>query len=381
MRTERYKDLGSVLCETTEHNSRWDEFLQECPGAHFEQTSAWGRLKALYGWNSRWIWVEKGGRIAAGAMLLTRRMGPIATVGYVIRGPVWRQGDSVSMQTAMEAICKVAGSLRLTYLVVVPPYEAGELIPALQSLSFHVKPESLPPSVDTATLVIDLRQDLDAILAGMSMTKRQNIRRGIRRGVRVRTGENEDVETFRRLMWQLAARRNVQPGPPQRDFFDNLQRIAGPQGNVRFHFAEVNGEPVSAACSMLFGRRLCLWRIGWSGKYADCEPNDVLHWEIMKWAKENGYSEFDFGHIRRAHAKTLLQGGKISDSYSGVTNFKTSFGGQLRLLPEHYYSSFHPVVRSVLRLGGTRVLASEVGIGVFQTVADRFMGAAESSAR
>jgi len=375
MRTERYNDLGWVLCETTEHNSRWDEFLQQCPGAHFEQTSAWARLKAIYGWTPHWIWVEQENSIAAGAMLLTKRMGPVATVGYVIRGPVWRHGDSVSMRIAMEAICKFASSQRLTYLVVVPPYEAGALVPVLKSLSFHVKPDSLPPIADTATLVIDLRRDLNAILAGMSMTKRQNIRRGIRRGVRVRIGENEDVETFRKLMWELVARRKIRPGPPQRDFFDNLQRILGPQGNVRFHIAEVDGEPVSAACSLLFGERLCLWRIGWSGKYADFEPNDVLHWEIMKWAKENGYSEFDFGNIRRTHAKALLQGGKIADSYSGVTNFKISFGGQLRLLPELYYSSFHPVFSSVLKLGGTRVLASEVGISVFQTVADKLMNA------
>jgi lipid II:glycine glycyltransferase (peptidoglycan interpeptide bridge formation enzyme) len=373
MITQPWGGVQFVVCHDPAEAHPWDAFVSKYPGAHYEQTSGWGKVKQIYGWKPTWVWIARGVQILGGAMILTRRVGRFATIGYVMRGPVWAAKDPDSMQMATEALCQFARSLRLTYLVIVPPYAGEDLIPLLQSLHFHRKPNLLPPSVitATATLMIDLQQDLDAILAGMSKTKRQNIRRGLRRGVQVRTGGGADAETFRKLMWLLCKRRGISPSPPQEDFFENLWRMLGPAGIVKFFIAEIRGEAVSAACTLAFGDTMQLWRVGWSGKYDDYDPNDVLHWEVIKWAKENGFRMFDFMHIQPDHARAILRGKKVNDSYSGVTDFKMGFGGQPLLLPEPYYRSFHPVVHSALCLGAARVMGSSVGIKILQKVANK----------
>jgi lipid II:glycine glycyltransferase (peptidoglycan interpeptide bridge formation enzyme) len=104
-----------------------------------------------------------------------------------------------------------------------------------------------------------------------------------------------------------------------------------------------------------------LWRVGWSGTHDDHNPNDLLHWEMMKWAKENGCDTFDFMHIEPIHAKAILRGERIKDLYSGVTDFKTSFGGRVRLLPEQFYRSFDPLIQTVLNAGAARIMETQVG--------------------
>lgn len=346
-----------VIRHKTEEAQIWDRFVKQCPEGHIEQTNAWAQLRQCYGWKPIWLWVMRGERILGGAMILTRRVRRLATIGYVERGPIWNNGDYEAMNLVTNALYKLALSMRLTYLVVVPPYSGEHASPLLESLRFRRKPKTLPPTgVGEATLLIDLLKDQDALLADMSMTKRQNIRRAVRKGVRVRIGDGEDAELMQELMWIGCKRRGVKPMPPQKDFFQKLWDALGPAGEVKFFIAEVDGQPVSAATVYVFGDVMQLWRVGWSGMHEDCNPNDLLHWEMIKWAKENGCRVFDFLHIRPDHARAILRGKRVKDSYSGVTEFKTSFGGEIRLLPEIYYQSFNPFVQLALKFGAERLV-------------------------
>lgn len=362
-----------MACNTPAEAHAWDQFLIDLPGVHWEQTTAWGTVKQLYGWQPTWIWVARGDQILGGALILTRKVGRFTTIGYVARGPVWDESDSDSMRLATEALCQFATSLRLTYLAIVPPYKGEILIPLLRSLHFRPKPDFLPPTgVGKATLVIDLQQDLDAIFAGMSMTKRQNVRRATRKGVKVRIGDAQEAQAVWQLMKQTCARRGISPSPPQDDFFTNTYRILAPIGVATFFVAEIGSEVVSGACAMVFGGTMQLWRVGWSGKYDKYDPNDILHWEMIKWAKENGCREFDFMHIRPDHARALLRGEKLNDSYSGVTDFKMGFGGQIRLLPEICWRSFAPAIDRAMCLGAAKVVESRLGRSVLIKAARRF---------
>lgn len=175
--------IETVICHEAEEAFIWDRFLSQCPHAHTEPTRAWGRVKQNYGWKPIWLWLTRGDQILGGAMILTRRV-CLVTIGYVERDPVWNQSDHDTMILVTEALCQLGSSMRITYLVIVPPYCGDEITPLLQSINFRRKPDVLPPhGVGQATLLIDLEKDLDALLADMSMTKRQNVRRAIRKGV------------------------------------------------------------------------------------------------------------------------------------------------------------------------------------------------------
>jgi lipid II:glycine glycyltransferase (peptidoglycan interpeptide bridge formation enzyme) len=359
------KEFELVFCNEPEQAQNWERFLSQCLQAHIEQTTDWAALKQVYGWKPVWFWITRNGKILGGAMIQIRRVKGLADIGYIERGPVWDDSEDDAMGLVMKALSRVVRSMHLAYLVIVPPYSGEQLVPLLESLHYRHKPETIPPTgVGRATLMIDLRKDIDALLADMSMTKRQNLRRAERKGVRVRVGDGADAETVRELMWIGCRRRGISPAPAQADYFENLWRLLGPSGKVKFFVAEIDGQPVSAAAAMVYGGVMQLFRVGWSGMHDKSNPNDLLHWEMIKWAKENGCSFFDFMHINPDHAQAILRGETVKDAYSGVTEFKTSFGGKVQLLPAPYYRSYQPLIQFVLKIGVARIIES----GMFHDV-------------
>lgn len=356
----------------------WDSFLRDHPGAPWEQSVGWGLVKQHYGWKPHWVWVSRNGRVVGGAMILARRVGASVTVAIVDRGPVWVEDEPGAMAAALSLVTRVARRLRCAYVAVIPPCDGHALVPLLESEGFFRKPDPLPPGgVVTATLLVDLRLDLDELRRRMSSSTRKNIRVGSAKGVRVRVGHGGEADTFRDLMWALCARRGVSPTPPQRDFFSNLWSRLGEQGRMKFLFAEVGGQIVAGACLFLSGGVASDWKVGWNGACDHFNPNYVLRWETIKWAKEQGCHTYDFVQVLPHHARAILRGEKVEDAYSGVTSFKLGFGGNLKLLPEPYYRSFVPVVQTALRFGGARVIDSALG----QTLARRAGNAFKSMRR
>ena len=69
------------MSELTE--TQWDEFLNQYPDAHLLQTSAWGVLKAAFGWRS--LRIAVGG---IGAQVLFRRLPLGYSLAYLPKGPV-----------------------------------------------------------------------------------------------------------------------------------------------------------------------------------------------------------------------------------------------------------------------------------------------------
>jgi lipid II:glycine glycyltransferase (peptidoglycan interpeptide bridge formation enzyme) len=364
----------SVVISHGENVDQWDQFLSQCPHAHIEQSRGWVDIKKIYGWSPTWIWVTRNGEIVGGSVVLTRRINALVSIAYVERGPIWQPGDRETMETLLKAIHDFASSRHIAYLVVAPPYFGSDAIPVLESLHFRAKPNAFPPTgVGRATLLIDLSQSQEALLAAMSMTKRQNLRRAVRKGVKVRLGTAADADVMRELMWAACQRRGIAPVPSQRGYFENLWQSLGTKGNMQFFVAEIEGQPVAAATAFLSGERLELWRVGWAGTHDDFNPNDLLHWEMIKWAKENGCRFFDFLHIEPEHARAILRGERVTGWYSGVTEFKTSFGGQIHLLPDLHYRSFYPVAGMAFQLGAARMVESAPFQFAFNRVSSRIM--------
>ncbi len=344
----------------------WDTFLAQCPGGHHEQTSLWGEVKGIYGWRTLRIVVSSGNQIVGGAQLATRSLGRWVRIGYIAHGPVTVSDDPKLADFILAQLDHAAISEKLTYLVVVPPYDGRVFEPGLVRLGFRQKPDHLPPGgVMTATLLLDLSAGLDSLMARMRMTTRHHLRRAARKGVTVREGTGPDVETFRQLMWALCKRRGTSPTPPQKDFFEHLWRIFQPSGFIRLFIAELEGRVISAALTFPFGETVRVWKVGWAGDHAKSFPNEMLYWEIIRWSKSNGYRFFDFVEIENGVARTLQLGEPVDwPSVSGTTFFKIGFGGSAVLLPQPYYRIYHPLLRICAQAGGTRLIESPAFAGL-----------------
>jgi peptidoglycan pentaglycine glycine transferase (the first glycine) len=339
-------------------NEEWDEFVAGCPGGHHEQTSLWGQLKQLYGWQPVRILQRSEGRICAGAQILVKEVRGPVRVGYVCKGPLPADLDPRAAARLWNEIRAFGQKNRLTSLTAELPAGGHTLVPGCRAAGFVPHPRYLPPSgLMEATLILDLAPAPETLLENMRARTRYNIRHAGRKGVVVREGAEQDVETFRSLMWQLCERLGSSPTPPEKDFFSNLWKVFAPGGGVKLFVAEVGGEAVSACLTFPFGDCVRLWKVGWSGKHRECHPNYALWWEAIQWARRAGYRYFDFVWIDAESAKAALAGAPVPDTpYGQMAFYKLGFGGQIVLLPGAYTLFTNPILRQAAGVGAFKLL-------------------------
>lgn len=351
---------AAVCVSTSCRDEEWNRFVARSPHGFHEQTGPWSEVKAFYGWTPLRLTLHDSQGVIAGAQILVRTVRGRYRVGYASRGPVVPSADPKLIASTVEEIFRVARAEKLDYLAIAPPYDGRAVDAALRACGFRRKPEPLPPgSVMTATLLIDLSQDLNTLHAGLRMQVRQHIRLAQRKGVVVREGRQEDVETFRALMRSMCERRGVSPTPPESDFFQNLWTVFAPRGWVRIFLAEVENRPVAALLVVTFGNTARVWKVGWSGEYQDRRPNNLLYWEAICWARENGFRYFDMVGIERETALHLLRSEELDwAKVTGPSNFKIGYGGVPLVLPETSCLFPKPWSRLFYATGGRRLLES-----------------------
>jgi hypothetical protein len=150
-------------------------------------------------------------------------------------------------------------------------------------------------------------------------------------------------------MWKLCERRGCAPSPPERDFFVHVQECFGQSQQAHFFFVFLGEEAVSSALVFTVGGWARGWKVGWSGAHPKKRPNEVLWWEVIKWAKKAGYTKFDFVWIERECAEALIAGHAIPDTpYKSISLFKLGFGCKPVLLPLPVSTVFNPVLRAML---------------------------------
>jgi lipid II:glycine glycyltransferase (peptidoglycan interpeptide bridge formation enzyme) len=121
----------------------------------------------------------------------------------------------------------------------------------------------------------------------------------------------------------------------------------GPDGHARIFVAEHAGEPVSAALVVAFGDRVSLKRAAWSAADRSLRPNELLHWHVMRWARQAGYARYDLeGVDPRAASSGERTEARAADA---VTAFKLGFGGEVALSPPARQWIANPVLRGAQR--------------------------------
>ena len=319
----------------------WDQWLAATPGGHHVQSTLWARVKALLGWRAVRITITRQHEVVAGAQLLVRPLPIYGAVAYVPKGPLLTSDDPVLAEQIVEEIHHVAKAHRVQYLILQPPDNGRMLATQLPQWGFHDSPIRAFP---TATVLVDLDQDIDTILANMKSKTRYNIRKGLRNGLTVREGGEGDLATLYQILVSTSERQEF--AVYDESYYVEMQRIFGEQHHYKLFVAECEGEPVSAMFAIAFGDTVLFKRGGWSGKHGNRYPNEVMHWTAIQWAKAQGYRYYNFEGIDNDAAQAVLAGNPLPDELNhSVTRFKLGFGGQVALLPEVFGYLYNPLLR------------------------------------
>ena len=342
-------DEIEVAWSQDDRDEAWDQFVSALPGAHHEQTSRWACVKRHQGWSAIRVICRKQRQIVGGAQLLFHRVRPFGVVGYVPRGPCLTSESEKLVTLLIRALVQTARRVGVWFLVIEPPYSGDFLATYFRAAGFSPHPENLPPvTMMAATVLLDLSQTEDEILAHIRESTRRNIRKGLRGTVRVREGKEEDLDVLFDLML-ATCRRHGESRFPETGNSSNGCGVSHRLGWVRLCIAEHQGEPVCAEFSVSFSDTYRLWKFGWSGRYRNQNASDVIRWDNITWAKRMGFRRFDFVQVDPEVAAAITSGKPpLSELQSrrlyGSTLHKMGFGGKVTLLPGAYSCFLNPLL-------------------------------------
>lgn len=169
----------------------------------------------------------------------------------------------------------------------------------------------------TGTYVTDLNLSESELWMNMSKVCRQNIKKANKNNVIIKeTTCLKDFDTWWKIYNDTGKR-----GQFVKQSYDIVKEIFDTEDISRLFVAIYENKIVAGAFLLI--HKIPVWWLGGSlPDYWEYMPNNLLLWEIIKWAQKENYEIFDFGGAIRDH--------------HGPSEFKRKFGGEYK--ENHNYS-------------------------------------------
>lgn len=305
----------------------WDRLVDAAPDSDVAQLSCWARFRETYGYRPLYLFVFDDDTVVGGAQILHRRIPAIGEIGYVPHGPVIAGGAHARpdvVDTISRALTGL-GRSRFRMLFVQPPRDGHEISERLGAFGFRASAADLAPP---GSVHVDLDLDEEHLQQRMSKIRRRMVSKWPALGVEVRVGNHNDVPLLAKLMADTAEHRGFEA--LTEPYLQRLYGALADTGRVVLFVGEVHGRPVAASLATLCG---AIVRGRLKGMYRSDEVRKfqvpaALQWEMIKWAKSNGYRWYDLGGIGEPSLRTLVDGTPGDNStWDGADVFKLQFGG------------------------------------------------------
>lgn len=303
----------------------WDAAVGGSPFGHFFQTWDWGELQRGLSAAPRRIAAVADGRIAGLVQLLVFDTGA-RRFAYVPRGPVCDPDDTDVTAALIEAVLIASYTAGADFVRVEPQWEfTAERSARLEQGGWTRAKQFIMPR---RTILVDLRPGEDEIWNRFKSNTRNRIRLAEKLGVSVRAGGADDVATFVRLSEETAARHGMRHADPAQ--YELSWRYFGARDAMRLYLASAEGEDLAGLMVFICGSNATyLWGASSGSESARrMNPNQLLHWTAMRWARDRGCTTYDL-HGVPDHDLEVLEA-EYSRQTGGMWNlyrFKRGFGG------------------------------------------------------
>jgi lipid II:glycine glycyltransferase (peptidoglycan interpeptide bridge formation enzyme) len=296
----------------------WDRFVEAGDPGSYLQLSGWAEVKAVNGWTShRLVTGAVDEPDNAGAQVLVRRPRPMPwAFAYAPRGPVaadWTPALIGSFtRHARATLPDLAG--RVSHLRIDPEIEVdgpadpdGAFRRALRATGWR----PAPPIQPSATRIIDLRADEDALWDALRKKWRQYVNKARKAGISVVDGHGSRLGDFYRIYRETADRAGflIRAESAYRDVWEAF----APAGRARLLFAQTpDGEPQATLFVVRCGTRVVEPYGGMTAAGGESRANYLLKWEAIRTSREQGATSYDLWGL----------------ATGGIAHFKTGFGGR-----------------------------------------------------
>ncbi len=305
-----------MSAETNNNKHAWNAFVLGHPLGSVLQTWEWGELKSQFGWKMHPL-ILGGEKIEGGAMLLSKKLpGTRKRIFYAPRGPLIDFTD----QTAAKAFLDKARELIIRengVLLKVDPEIPEDQANLLTSLGFRRAAREFQPR---STFILDLRPELESILKSFEEKTRYNIRLSAKHGVVVRQISNaEGMDLFYDLHQETAKRDHFLVYT--RSYYQKVRELVVEQKRGQIFIAFYQDRPVAGVVIFTLGKKLWYLYGASKSEARNVMPNHALHWNVIQWAKQNGFEVYDLWGIPANPTP--------DHPLWGVYRFKKGFNGKL----------------------------------------------------
>ena len=325
--------------------SDWNQFLASSPNTHLLQTGEWGKLKSAFGWKA--IRIITG---TAGVQILFRKLPLGFTLGYIPK-PALNGQQTVFNQELWREIDSVCKKNRAVFLKLEPDLwqDADSTKLPITNYQLRRSPHNIQPP---RTIIVDIKDSEEQILARMKQKTRYNIRLAEKKGVTVRAWD--DMEAFHNMMLLTGKRDGF--GVHSREYYQRAYDLLHPKQMGELLLAEYEGKPLAALFVARNGNRAYYLYGASTDEERNRMPAYLLQWEAVKWAKAHGCEEYDLWGVPDEEEATLEANFETRhDGLWGVYRFKRGFGGELKRAVQAMDRIYNPLLYwAYLRFVGNR---------------------------
>ena len=309
----------------------WQAFLKKQSDVHLLQMGEWGELKSVFGWKPVRLILDD----STGAQILFRRLPFGLTLGYMPK-PVFSGRLSVVSDQFWSEVDSVCKKYHAVFLKIESDVWDVNFI--FHNSSFILSKHNIQPP---RTIVLDIKDTEEAILARMKQKCRYNIRLAEKKGVTVRAWD--DIEGFHAMMQVTGGRDGF--GVHSLDYYRRAYELFHPTSACELLVAEFEGRPLAALMVFANGRRAWYVYGASNDEERNRMPAYLLQWEAIRWAKARGCEEYDLWGVPDENEDILEVNFETRhDGLWGVYRFKRGFGGEIRRAAQALDRVYNPLL-------------------------------------
>lgn len=286
---------------TDKEKANFNAFVSASRYGSILQSFEWGDVKSGT-WKPIRVALMKGTEIRATAVLLKRAL-PFKSILYAPRGPVLDFRNTQLVGTVSEQIKSLAAAENCVVLKCDPEIEetANGEIDGLKQNGFIFSQDNIQPR---ATILLDIREEPDALLKSFHHKTRYNIRLAEKKGVIVREENSRTGIDHYYSLFKTTSERN-RFLILKKEYFVRLWETLSPPGYCTVFTAFFEDQPLASILVTQFGKRMTYLYGASSNQHRNLMPNHLLHWKAILRAREQGMETYDFwgipGNVTRNH--------------------------------------------------------------------------------
>ena len=314
----------------------YEEFLKSHYRCHYAQSKKWANIKC--DWKNEIIVVrDENGKIKGALSILIRKIPYFKnTLMYAPRGPICDEDDKETFSELIKKADELAKKHKAFMLKMDP-----DILQTNEQFKKMAKANGFKIAgkiKDTTKLLqpryvfrLDIKgKTEEEVFNSFHSKTRYNIRLATKKGVVLREGTREDLQTFKEILDVTGERDNFYIR--NKEYFELIYDNMMPD-NIKMVFAEYNGEPIACVMNILYGNKHWYLYGGSLNKHRNLMPNYLLQWEMIKKAIQDKCDVYDFRGICAANE---------NDKNEGLYRFKKGFNAELVEFMETYkvYNKF-----------------------------------------